>query len=83
MEVAKAFGFTGFRIVSNEDIEQSIQKTLKTAPPSFHEVLLDETQFFEPKLLSRKLPDGTMVSPRLDDMAPFLSSEELQENRLD
>jgi acetolactate synthase-1/2/3 large subunit len=46
------------------------------------EVMLDITQTFSPKLASRKLPDGTMVSPALDDMAPFLSREEMARNRL-
>jgi acetolactate synthase-1/2/3 large subunit len=46
------------------------------------EVMLDITQTFSPKLASRKLPDGTMVSPALEDMAPFLSREELATNML-
>ncbi len=46
------------------------------------EVMLDISQTFSPKLASRKLPDGTMVSPALEDMAPFLSREELAINML-
>ena len=30
---------------------------------------------------SRQLPDGSMVSPNLEDMYPFLPPEELNENR--
>ncbi len=44
------------------------------------EVHLDSDASFSPKLSSRKLSDGTMVSPSLEDMAPFLSREELAEN---
>ncbi len=44
--------------------------------------MLDPAQQFTPKLASRALPDGTMVSPALDDMAPFLDAAELAENRL-
>jgi acetolactate synthase-1/2/3 large subunit len=37
---------------------------------------------FEPKLSSKKLPDGKMVSAPLEDMFPFLSGEELQSNMI-
>ena len=35
---------------------------------------------FSPKLSAKKLADGTMVSPSLEDMSPFLSKDELEEN---
>jgi acetolactate synthase-1/2/3 large subunit len=41
--------------------------------------MLDKAQQFAPKLASRRLEDGTMVSPSLEDMAPFLPREELAE----
>ena len=37
--------------------------------------MIDGNQAFAPKLASRQLPDGAMVSPNLEDMAPFLSNE--------
>ena len=42
--------------------------------------MIDPNQQFSPKLASRKLDDGTMISPALEDMAPFLSREELADN---
>ena len=33
-----------------------------------------------PKTSSKKLPDGRMISAPLEDMYPFLSREELEEN---
>lgn len=44
------------------------------------EVQCSTTQFFEPKSATKKLDDGTLYSPPLEDMAPFLSREELKEN---
>jgi acetolactate synthase-1/2/3 large subunit len=44
--------------------------------------MLDRVQTFEPKLTSRRLPDGRMISSPLEDMAPFLSREELRENMI-
>jgi acetolactate synthase-1/2/3 large subunit len=42
--------------------------------------VLDPAQGFAPKLSSRKLDDGRMVSSPLHDMAPFLPREELAGN---
>jgi hypothetical protein len=43
-------------------------------------VMLDENQSFAPKLSSRQLPARTIVSPSLEDLAPFLSRDELANN---
>ena len=37
---------------------------------------------FEPKLSSKKLLDGKMVSAPLEDMFPFLSESELASNMI-
>jgi acetolactate synthase-1/2/3 large subunit len=46
------------------------------------EVMIDPAQEFEPRLKSRQLADGTMVSPALEDMYPFLDRAELAGNLL-
>jgi acetolactate synthase-1/2/3 large subunit len=43
---------------------------------------VDTEQGFLPKLASRKNEDGSMTSPELEDMAPFLSRDELRLNML-
>jgi acetolactate synthase-1/2/3 large subunit len=45
-------------------------------------VVLDKAQPFAPKLSSRRLEDGRMVTSALEDLAPFLSREELAGNML-
>jgi len=50
--------------------------------PGIFEIIIDPKQGFSPKLISRKLDDGTMISPSLHDMSPFLSKEELAQNIL-
>ena len=45
--------------------------------------MLDPDQGFEPRMSSRQLPDGRIASPRLEDMFPFLSREELRDNLID
>ena len=49
----------------------------------FCEVVLDPGQNFEPKLSSRVLPDGRIVSPSIDDMYPFLERDEYESNHFD
>ena len=44
------------------------------------EIMCSTTQIFEPKSSTKKLEDGTLISPPLEDMAPFLSREELKKN---
>ena len=43
---------------------------------------VDLEQNFEPKAAAKMMPDGTMVSVPLEDLAPFLSDEELAENMI-
>jgi len=57
-----------------------VKNELAKPGPSLFEVQLDVAQEFEPRLRSRILPDGTIKTPNLEDMYPFLSPEELAEN---
>jgi acetolactate synthase-1/2/3 large subunit len=63
-------------------LDAAIAATLSSPRASLCEVVVDVAQTFAPKLASRKLDDGTMVSPELDDMHPFLPRDELAANRL-
>lgn len=81
-KMAMGFGLTGCKIELNQDVPESVSKALAMPIPALHEVLLDQHQNFEPKTASKKLPDGSMVTPPLEDMAPFLSREELGKNIL-
>ena len=42
------------------------------------EIFVDTKQKFEPKSATKRLEDGTLVSPPLEDLAPFLPREELK-----
>jgi acetolactate synthase-1/2/3 large subunit len=44
------------------------------------EVFCSTEQIFEPKSATRRLDDGSLYSPPLEDLAPFLSREELKSN---
>ena len=64
--------------VTCESAVQSLLAKMEEDGPLFAEIVVDERQFFAPKAASKRLPDGTMVSAPLEDMAPFLPREELK-----
>jgi len=41
-------------------------------------IFTDTKQVWEPKSSTKRLDDGTLVSPPLEDLAPFLPREELK-----
>lgn len=55
-----------------------IAEVLARPGPELVVVELDRQQGFEPKLSSRRLPDGRMVTAPLEDMAPFLDRAEFK-----
>jgi len=80
-KVSHAFGLPFHQINSAVDLEKQIQSVLNTTGPVFCEVVLSPAYLFLPKLSSRRLDDGQIVSPSLEDMYPFLSSDEMRDNR--
>jgi acetolactate synthase-1/2/3 large subunit len=81
VELAKAFKIQSIAVRSMHEWNTTLVKELLNNNQCvLIELFIDPQQVFSPKLASRKLPDGTMVSPSLEDMAPFLSREELAEN---
>lgn len=77
-KIAYAYGINFKRIDNIENINKEISEVLNEEGPIICEVILDENQNFEPKLSSKVLPDGTMQSPELDDMFPFIPQEEYE-----
>ncbi len=81
MKVGAAYGIPSFAVEKLSDLEW-VKAELAKPGPSLFEVQLDVAQEFEPRLRSRILADGTIQTPNLEDMYPFLSPEELAENML-
>ncbi|MBP0954353.1 MAG: thiamine pyrophosphate-binding protein [Oscillospiraceae bacterium] len=74
--IAKAFGIDFYRITTADKCTQMLENVLSSAGACICEVIVDPEQNFAPKSSSKVLPDGRIVSPSLDDMAPFLPREE-------
>ena len=80
--LAYAFGLPYFRCDQHQDMQARIDETLCESGPVICEIILDELVPFAPKLASKQLPDGKIVSPPLEDLAPFLPKDELSSNML-
>lgn len=81
-KLGAAFGFEVRRCSTHHEMADSIREMMVGAGPQLLEVMLDPEQPFSPKLASRQLEDGRMVSSPLEDLAPFLSRDELAQNML-
>lgn len=79
-KLSVAFGIEYMRIDNNLDINDGIQKVLDAPEAVLCEVVVSIEQKFEPKSATKKLEDGSLFSPPLEDLAPFLPREELKEN---
>lgn len=77
-KVAKAFGYPYFCAHNNEEMKDIVDKALKQKGPVFVEIFTDTDQVWEPKSSAKKLEDGSLVSPPLEDLAPFLPRNELK-----
>jgi acetolactate synthase-1/2/3 large subunit len=77
--VATAYGIPSARVEHVDCISQ-LWRLLDAPGPALCEVMVDPAQEFEPRLKSRQLPDGTIVTPALEDMYPFLDAAELESN---
>src|ERR1017187_4580004 len=75
VRLACVYGLPSTRIENAADFSR-IAAVLDGPGPALCDVRLDPAREFEPRLKSRQLPDGKIVSPDLEDMFPFLDSQE-------
>ena len=80
-KIAWAYGISYIKVTKVEDIEKLL-KAMEQDGPLFAEIVVDVAQNFAPKLSSKVLPDGKIVSPEIDDMFPFLERDEYESNKL-
>ena len=77
-KIAEAFGYTYLCAHSNAEMKQAVDEALAMDGAVFCEIFTDTKQVWEPKSSTKRLADGTLVSPPLEDLAPFLPREELE-----
>lgn len=79
-KLADAFGYPYYSARSNEEMKEVVQEVLQQPGYVFCEIFTNTSQVWEPKSSTKRLADGSLVSPPLEDLAPFLPREELLEN---
>ena len=77
-KIAGAYGIPYLSAKRNEDLPEILKKFTGIDGYAMCEVFVDSTQGFEPKPSAMKLADGSLVSPPLEDLAPFLDRDELK-----
>lgn len=81
-KLAAAYGIKYMSCSDNKKINSFVESALQQKSALIAEVFVGTKQNFEPKSSAKRLPDGTLVSPPLEDMSPFLSDEEMDENMI-
>lgn len=79
-KLANAFGIAYFRCDDSRLLQDIINDFLSQPGFAMMEVCCSTDQFFEPKSATKRLEDGTLLSPPLEDLYPFLNRDELKEN---
>jgi acetolactate synthase-1/2/3 large subunit len=77
--IAAAYQLKFLRLNSPETLKEEIGLILEANEPCFIEVKIDPNQTYFPKITSRILPNGTMISNPLHLMSPDLSEDEIKE----
>ena len=65
-KIAEAFGYSYYCASSNKEMKEVVDKVLAENGPVFCEIFTDTTQVWEPKSSTKRLSDGTLVSPPLE-----------------
>ena len=82
IKLAEVFGFKTFEIKEQQEVSVKVKNVLETEGPVFCVVRMPGFLNFSPKLSSRRLPDGRLVSAPLEDMFPFLEREEFEKHMI-
>ena len=79
-KLAEAYGLGYARLKDPADMEVVLECVLAADGPVLCEVMVSPTQGISPKASSFRREDGSFESRPLEDMAPFLSREEIHAN---
>jgi acetolactate synthase-1/2/3 large subunit len=81
-KIAKAYGIEYMKISKLTDMNDQLETLSKARGPLICEVMTPANQLLIPRVASKKLEDGRMISMPYDDMFPFLPREEYDQNRV-
>lgn len=78
--IANAYEIPYRKVSTPNEVDEAIQWALDIEGAVILEVVVSENQLMLPRLTSKVQEDGTFKSARFEDLAPFLSEDELREN---
>ena len=81
-DIAIAYGIKYFSLKTNKEVENNIDDVLNYDGPLICEITCRKWDKVLPTISAKKLPDGRMVSKPLEDMFPFLTREEFDDNMI-
>lgn len=81
-KVAETFGLGYMRISNLDELDDKLDELINYQGSLICEIMTPEDQLLIPRVASKKLEDGSMISMPYDDMFPFMSREEYLSNRL-
>jgi len=82
IKVANAFGIRTVTLDDPANTEKAIRQTLEGNDAALCEIRMHPMQPLVPKVSFSMNPDGTLVSPPIEDLYPFLPRETLQKEML-
>lgn len=80
LKIAASYDIKGVRISNVEELDSKIQEVLDYDGPVVCDVLTPKWQLIIPRIASDKMPDGSLVMRKYEDMFPFMPSDELLAN---
>jgi len=81
-KIADAYGYEYFCAETLAELDDVLKKTMQATCPVICEIMCSEDQEIIPTVASMKREDGTMVSKPTEDMYPFLSRDEFNEQMI-
>ena len=79
-KVANSYGIKSSKIDNQENMDKKIREILNFEGPYICEIMIEPNQQTQPRVSSKKIENGLMISMPIENMYPFLSEEELKEN---
>jgi acetolactate synthase-1/2/3 large subunit len=76
-KLATAFDIPAFQIRTWDEVDGTLEQVQAATGPVICEVFMHPEQLFSPKLSVVSRPDGTLVSPPLEDLSPLIPRETL------
>jgi acetolactate synthase-1/2/3 large subunit len=77
--LARAYGLKYHRLATNSDVDAELEELVNAGGPTLCEVNVGYAQERIPRVVSRRLADGTLSSGALHDQYPHLPDVELQD----